>query len=482
MDIERERDIEQLRLIARTQQTQIRILLDRVARECSAEELQQAIEELNRLQAQAEASAAAMAAAGTSAGDCNSADGRATSRKRKAQAGHGPTPQLSLVVETELFELDEADRICPSCGDALKLLPGQHEVSEMVDVIEVRYCIKHVLRQKYVCACGGHVDTAPGPERVVEGGRYALRFGVKVLVDKYVDHLPLARQSRILKRHGLRVSSQTLWDQVWALSQQLRPCYDALYAQVLVQPVIGLDQTGWKRLERKKAKPWQMWCLTAPGVIYHRICDDKSAATFRELVGDFEGTIVCDALSTHTAGARASPAITLAGCWAHVVRRFAEAEADFPEAATALELIGKLYDIDRRAGSHQERAALRIAESKPVLDQLQQWLAAQTALKTTSLGQAMRYTLGIWPRLVHFTTDPRIPLDNNQTERAIRGPVVGRRNHFGSKSRRGTDAAAIVYSLVETAKLNGVGPAAYLYQACIAARRGEVLLPSQLRG
>ena len=108
--------------------------------------------------------------------------------------------------------------------------------------------------RKYTCECGGHVDTAIGPERVLPGGRYSLAFGVKVVIDKYVDHLPLTRQCRILKRYGVRVTSQTLWDQVWAISQQLRPCYDALYTDVLAQPVIGLDQTGWKRLEEAGLK------------------------------------------------------------------------------------------------------------------------------------------------------------------------------------------------------------------------------------
>ena len=469
--IERERDIEQLRLIARTQQTQIRILLERLSRQCTPEELQQMLAKLNRLQAEAEATAEA----------AKQSQNRAGGSERKPQKGHGPTPQLELVHETELFELDEADLTCPSCGGTLEALERQFEHSEMVDVIEVRYRVMHVQRQKYVCKCGGHVDTAPGPERVVPGGRYSLRFGVKVVVDKYVDHLPLARQSRILKRHGLRISSQTLWDQVWAISQQLRPCYDELYANVLADPVIGLDQTSWKRLEQRKARPWQMWCLTSPTVIYHRICDDKSAATFMDLLGDFEGVIVCDALSTHAAGARASPGIALAGCWAHVFRKFAEAEPDFPEAAEALGFIRQLYDMDESADGKQERAVVRRDQSVPVLDEFEQWLLGQRALKTTSFGQAIRYTLGIWPRLLRFTKDPRIPLDNNRTERGIRGPVVGRKNHYGSKSRRGTEAAAILYSLIETAKLNGVEPADYLQAACVAARHGEVLLPAQMK-
>jgi transposase len=205
-------------------------------------------------------------------------------------------------------------------------MAGQFEESELIDVIETRYELVKVKQQKYVCRCGGCVDTALGPERAVAGSRYSLAFAIKVVLDKWLDHLPLERQCRILERHGLVVTSQTLWDLANVLARRLAPLDAALAAHVLQQPVIGLDQTSWPRLETADSKPWQMWCLTAPGVVVHRIRDDKSAATFVDLVGQYTGTIVCDTLSTHGAGARAGPGIVLAGCWAHylefsVIRR-----------------------------------------------------------------------------------------------------------------------------------------------------------------
>jgi transposase len=118
----------------------------------------------------------------------------------------------------------------------------------------------------------------------------------------------------------------------------------ALMKHVLAQPVIGLDQTSWPRLETDATKPWQMWALTAPGVVVHRIRDEKSAATFGALVGEYHGVIVADALGTHGAGARASPNITLAGCWAHVYRRFDEAAPGSP---------------GRGARTHVDRPAVR---------------------------------------------------------------------------------------------------------------------------
>jgi hypothetical protein len=115
--------------------------------------------------------------------------------------------------------------------------------------------------------------------RALTGSRYSLAFAIKVLVDKWLDHIPLERQARILERHGLVVTSQTLWDLAYAVAQRLSIVDDALFKQVKAQPVIGLDQTGWPRLDGEGTKPWQMWCLTAPGVVVHRIRDGPSAVS-----------------------------------------------------------------------------------------------------------------------------------------------------------------------------------------------------------
>ena len=235
--------------------------------------------------------------------------------------------------------------------------------------------------------------------------------------------------------------------------------------------MIGLDQTGWPSLHSKKAKKWQMWCLTSPGAVFHQIRDDKGAKTFGDLVGHYNGYVVCDALATREAGARDGPGITLARCWAHIRRKFAEAEPDFPQARVMLDMIKELYAIDARAKSPEERGRLRDLESRPVLTRMLKWLHAQRLPKTTRLGNAVRHTVANWPQLKRFADTPNIWLDNNPTERAFRGPVVGRRNHFGSKSRRGTQAAAVLYSLVETAKASGVSPSAYLLEVLRAAKR-----------
>lgn len=482
VDLRRERDIEQLRRVALAQQSQIETLLRVLRAKCdelatlkgSEEELQQTLALIEDLSRRAKT---------PPADDDDDAPQTTTGEKpaRKKREHFGNTAQPKLPTVEQIFELDAADVTCPSCGGELAEMKGQFETSEMIDVVEVSYRVVQVKQQKYACTCGGCVETAPGPERATTGGRYSLDFAIKVVIDKYLDHIPLARQERILRRHGLTVTSQTLWDQLSVLGRRLESASRALLARVLAQPVIGLDQTGWPRLDGKGETPWQMWCLTAPGIVVHQIRDDKSANTFKSLIGDYRGVIVCDALKTHEAGARGNDAIALAGCWAHVYRKFEEAEPDHPEANLAMKWIGQLYDIDERAeGDLAKKAELRANESVEVIATMKTWLWSQATLKTLSIGNAAAYVVANWDRLTRFLQDARIPLDNNATERAIRGPVVGRKNHYGSKSRRGTEVAAIFYSLLETAKLHRVDPATYLRDAALADARGEILLPGDL--
>ncbi|MBA3501293.1 MAG: IS66 family transposase [Myxococcota bacterium] len=475
-DLEQEQDIEQLRQLAVAMHAQIEQLVAALARKCkelesfkgSKDELQQTLALIDTLKKNKKT--------------IDKAVERATSRKPRTQSGPTDQPQLPNVPTPCAFDDDDPDKICDACGGEMHAMVGQFEESELIDVVEVEYRILQVKRQKYACRCGGCIKTAPGPERAVDGGRYSLDFAIKIIIDKYLYHLPLARQSRMMAEHGLVVTPQTLWDQLYVTAQRLKLTVREIMKHVLAQPVMGLDQTGWPRLDGEGTKPWQMWCLTAPGAVFHRIRDDKSAATFKDLVGEYEGVIVCDALKTHGAGARGSMKIVLAGCWAHCFRKFAEAEPDHPEAGRAMEWIGKLYEIDERAeGDLVELAKLRRTESAAILAELKTWLWEQATLKSLSIGNAAGYVIANWDRLTRFVDDPRIPLDNNATERGIRGPVVGRRNHFGSRSRSGTEVASIFYSLIETAKLHDVDPREYLRAAILAADHGEVLLPWHLQ-
>ena len=221
----------------------------------------------------------------------------------------------------------------------------------------------------------------------------------------------------------------------------------------------------------KGRKTWQLWAMRGRGAVWFSLKNSRSGKTAAELLGDYSGWLVCDGLKSYDKAARVCRGDpTLVGCWSHVRRKFIEAESSAPEAcAEILDLIGDLYEIESRARDPdpgedllERTARLRKTESKPKLDQIRAWAAAQSALPRSLLGKAIKNMVGQWPRLVRFVENPRIWIDNNPTERAIRGPVVGRKNHYGSKSRRGTEVAAIICSLFETAKACGVDPRSYL--------------------
>ena len=340
-----------------------------------------------------------------------------------------------------------------------------------------------VERQKYVCACGGAVETAPGPVRAIDGGRYSLRFAIKVAFDKYVAHLPLERAGALdgasRAEHHLADAVGSVLGGDGAARADLRRALRAASSQPRHR----------RRPDRLAGSRGHVAAAVADvvrhraGLVYHRICDDKSARTFKDLLGDYRGWVVADALGSHEAGARECRGLKLAACWAHVLRRFRDAVVDFSEAQFMLAWIQDLYAIDARATDTRDRARLRSTESRAVTEKMKAWMQSATALKTTTLGSAIRYTLGIWSRLTLFLDDPEIWLDNNRTERGLRGPVIGRRNHFGSKSARGTVVAATMYSLVESAKASAYDPIAYLAEVATRAQRtpSAVLLPADLR-
>lgn len=411
--------------------------------------------------------------------------------ERPAQTGHGPRAQALLPEVEQIHVLDEADKVCTKCGGQLDAWEGQFEESEEVDVVELKYVLKKHRRQKYRCGCGACIETAPGPTKLFPGARYSVAFAINVAIAKYADHLPLERQVKMAARHGLDIDSQTLWDQINALAKVLGPTYTTLCAYVLSQPVIGADETTWRLMGAKgkksggDAKKWQVWTAAAADAVCYQIQDSRSTEAARNLLGDYAGTVVCDDYSAYKSLRKRGGKYQIAHCWAHVRRKFLEAEAEHPqECREVLDLIGQLYEIEQRAatGPPELRAQLRAEESRAVVKNIEKWALGVEALPGSGLRKAVEYMGGMWDGgLLRFLDDPNVPLDNNGAERCLRGVVVGRKNHYGSRSLRGTEVAALLYSLIESAKLAGVGPHTYLRAATNAALRdGSVLLPHEL--
>jgi transposase len=410
---------------------------------------------------------------------------------RPSHPGHGPRPQPTLPIVEVRHELPADQRACPACGGTLTEFGEECETAERITVVKATYHVEHHRRQKYRCACNGAVVTTPAPPTVIPGGRYSPAFAVSVAVAKYTDHLPLERQVRMMAREGLRVESQTLWDQLQALARHLEPTYDALGQQALATPVIHVDETRWPRLGSDAPAAGTVWNIATPTVVFYRILPGKSTEEGRQLLGGYRGTVVVDGYAVYECLARDGPGFALAHCWAHTKRKYDAIAEHWPTACAEIDtLIGELYDVERLVpgrfpgdvAAQAFRHQLRQERSRPITDQIKVWALEQVGLPRSEFGKAVRYMLDRWTGLTRFLDNPCVPLDNNAAERALRGPVVGRKNHYGSKSLRGTQVAALFYTLCETAKLAGVDPHAYLLGAVEAALRqpGKVTLPNVL--
>lgn len=408
---------------------------------------------------------------------------------RPPQRGHGPSPQPRLEVEDHHHVYDEPPP-CDLCGGTMEEMAGQSEDAEEITVSEATYRIALHRRQKYRCRCNGQVKTAPGPPKLIPGGRYSVEFAVHVGVGKYCDHLPLERQVRQMERSGLEVSSQTLWDQIDALASHLEPTWEALGQAILAEPVLHVDETGWRMMGAKKPK-WAVWGLTSPTLAWYNLASSKSTKAAEKILKDYHGIMVVDGFAVYPKlqSELVDNDLRIAHCWAHVLRKFRDDVKDPPKATDEiLTMIGELYKVEREvegpfpgdSSAQDERRSLREEKSRPLIEDIREWAFSQGGLRRSNFGKAVAYMLNHWDGLTVFLDDPRVPLDNNAAERILRGVVVGRKNYYGTRSKRGAKVASILYTLIETAKLQGVDPRAYLQSAARAAieRPGAVTLPS----
>jgi transposase len=426
------------------------------------------------------------------AGTDDQDDDKGKDKGKKKKRGHGPKEQPKLPIVEVVHGLDDADQVCPNCGGGLHEMEGQYEESDEIDVLPLRFVVKRHKRKKYACRCGSCIETALGPDKLCPGGRYSVSFAIYVAISKYCDHLPLERQVRMMAREGLVVTSQTLWDQIEQLAWLVESVMPRLHAHVLSHPVVGADETTWELFGKKpgQGKSWYVWVLRVDTAIYYAIREGRSFKTAAALLKTFAGTLMCDGYVAYLSLSGAYPQVVLAHCWAHVRREFVEIEKSFPtQCGEVLDHIRALYLIERECEDKgpegdDDRRKLRHEKSRPIVDKIAEWFyrTLPKCLPESGLHKAIGYMVHMWPGLVLFLDDPRVPLDNNGTERGARSPVVGRKNHYGSHSLRGTEVAATFYSLVESAKLNDLEPRFYLRVAARAGLRHETVpLPHEVK-
>ena len=350
--------------------------------------------------------------------------------------------------------------------------------NEELEYVPGRFIVNRIVRPSLTCACCERFVQAPLPSRPIERGRPGPSLLAHVLVSKYADHLPLYRQSQIFDREGLDLDRSTLADWVGKSTALLEPLADAIGRHVLSAAAIFADDTPVSMLapgtgKTRTARLWtyarddRPWGGSAPPATWYRFSGDRKGQHPKDHLARFRGWMHADGYAGFEDLYR-SGAIAEVACMAHVRRKFVDIHRSqgSPIAEEAIARIARLYAVEKEArGSPPERRAeLRQAHAAPTFDDLEAWLAMQltTISGKSPLAAAIRYALRRMERLRAYLDNGILELDNNAAERGMRAIALGRKNYLFVGSEAGGRAAAIAYTLIETAKLNAVDPHAWL--------------------
>ena len=368
---------------------------------------------------------------------------------------------------------EPASTSCTTAGCGCTLKRIGEDVSEKLDYTPGLFTVERHIRGKWACAKCQTLTQAPVPAQIIDKGIPTAGLLAQVLVAKYADHLPLYRQEGIFARAGVALSRSTLGAWVGMCGVQLQPLVDALKQEVLGHRVLHADETPVQMLKpgTKKTHRAYLWAY-APGAfedlkaVVYDFCESRAGEHARAFLEDWKGALVCD----YFAGYKQSftLGVTEAGCMAHARRKFFDLHASNKSqiAGQALSYISALYDVEREVKdlTADERLHIRQARSKPLADALYQWMVLQRGQITdgTATAKALDYSLKRWGALTRFVDDGQLPIDNNWAENQIRPIAIGRKNWLFAGSLRAGQRAAAVMSLIQSARLNGHDPYAYL--------------------
>ena len=403
-----------------------------------------------------------------------SEDGNDKSKMKPARGKRSPLPAELKRVDV-MHEVPEDERTCP-CGTPMVEI-GQ-EISEQLDIVPMQIRVLRHIRKRYGCPSSLHAPvTAALPLQPLPKSNASADFLAMLLTVKFVDGLPLARFEYVLDRHGVPVPRQTLARWVIGAGRLLQPLHNLLRDTLTDGPFLHVDETVVQVLKEDGKTPTStsyMWVQTGgppdkPVVLYDYDPSRSGQVPVRLLEG-YRGYLMTDGYDGYNAVA-AMDGIEHLACWAHVRRRFVEAARVQPKgkrglADEAVALIGKLYGIERdhKDSDDAGRFLARQLHSLPALEALHVWLEKTLPEVTpkSALGTALAYLQKYWTRLVRYTERGDLPIDNNRCENAIRPFVVGRKAWLFSDTPAGATASAVIYSLVQTAKANGLEPYAWL--------------------
>jgi len=399
-------------------------------------------------------------------------------RKRGGRKGIDERhPRIDVV-----HDISEEDKQC-ACGDELVRI-GE-ETREIVQVIPEQMWVERHVYPKYGChTCEGSGDEDRPAVRIATREATILPRSIAspalvafILVNKFVDHLPFYRQEKRFVRIGIDISRQDMSNWAITVAGAIKPLVQRFVASIRGGPFVQIDETELQVLkepDRANTAKSYMWLARggppeAPVLVYH-YSQTRNSEYPRALLEDYEGYVQADAYRVYRMLAEALGFI-LVGCWAHARRKFFEASKATKKtgaAEIALKYIGRLYHAERELRARDldptEFAEQRRAKVEPILAEFHPWLKEKqkTVVPSTLLGKAVEYTLNEWDALSRYLDRPEITPDNNAAENAIRPFVLGRKNWLFSGSPRGAEASCAIYSLIETAKHNGLNPFAYL--------------------
>lgn len=401
------------------------------------------------------------------------------------QTNRGSLPKHLERVEVVI----EPERSC-ACGTERHVI-GE-DVSERLDIIPAQFRVIVTRRPKYACrSCEGGIAQAPAPAHIIAGGMPTEATLAHVLVSKYADHLPLYRQAQIYSRQGIDLDRSTLAAWVGKSAFELTPVYDALMADLKRSTKLFMDETPAPVLApgRKRTKTGYFWALARdgrpwgsedpPGVAF-TYAPGRSGQHADNILKGFSGTLQVDGYAGYNRLLkRPAQDVRLAYCWAHARRKLHNVtqSSTAPIAQEGLAHIQALYRIEKdlRGLTADQRHAARQERSKPIIDTLELWLAqsrARVSAKSPT-GEALKYIAKYWDGLILFLSDGRIELDNNTVERTIRPIALNRKNALFAGHDAGAQNWAVIASLIETCKLNGIEPHAYLCGVLTAIAGGH---------
>jgi len=405
-----------------------------------------------------------------------------TYTRKPKSVGHRKEALENVPTEVIEYRLSEEEQVCSCCGGHMHEM-GSDTREEIVIIPAQLKAIKHV-KFKYACRnCERNeittpIVTASAPKALIPKSLASASAVAYIMSQKYTEAMPLYRQEKHFERMGIELPRATLSNWMLKGGEMLEPIFNYMHQRLLNLDIAHADETTLQVLHetgRKAESKSYMWLYRSgregPPIVLFEYQPTRGGSNPKQFLDGFAGHLHADGYS----GYNDIKSVTLVGCWTHARRKFVDALNVIPEAQRddpknlaniALKYISGLYKIEDELcdASSEHRKAVRSERSKIILDEFKVWLDKESGLTLpkSTLGAAFTYCKNQWLKLIEFLTDGRLEIDNNRAERSIKPFVIGRKNWLFSNTPRGAKTSAIIYSIIETAKENGLDPFSYL--------------------